>query len=495
MFDAAQLQSALNSGSTIKACKSAIAQATAYQHQQFRAGAQASELIRLRAAFIDTLLAILWHRQCFDDTRMALVAVGGYGRGELHPHSDIDLLILLGDHTEGSREALGGFLTLLWDIGLQVGHSVRDVDECVALAGKDISVLTNLMEARVICGCRALMQRVGELTAPDQMWPSSEFFQAKIEEQRERHAKFAETEYNLEPNVKGSPGGLRDLQVIAWIAERHFGLDSLESLTAGEFLTPDEIDILNNGRAFLWQVRYALHMITDREEDRLLFDHQRELASLWGLKDGDKLAVEQFMQVYYRWALALAQLNEVILQYFDQAILRQDLADDIRVINANFQIRNGYIEIRRENLFAEHPQALLEIFLLCANDASISGIAAPTIRQIRDNRHLIDDAFRADPLNHENFLALLASPHKMTLQLRRMARYGVLGDYLPEFGRIIGQMQHDLFHAYTVDAHTLEVIKFARHFMYQGNEEKFPVTSRVARRLRRAELLYIAALY
>tara|TARA_R110000823_G_scaffold210224_4_gene340459 strand:- start:16087 stop:18729 length:2643 start_codon:yes stop_codon:yes gene_type:complete len=495
MFDATAFEKALGAGSTIKACKAAIAQATEYQHQQFRDGAQASELIRLRAAFLDSLLGILWARQAFDDTQMALIAVGGYGRGELHPHSDIDLLILLGEGTDGCREAVGGFLTMLWDIGLHVGHSVRDIPECVALANEDISVLTNLMEARVICGSTALMQRVRELTAPDHMWPSRDFFRAKMQEQQERHAKFAETEYNLEPNVKGSPGGLRDLQVIGWIAERHFGVDSLESFTAGEFLSPDELDILHNGRAFLWQVRYALHMITDREEDRLLFDHQRELATLWGLQDGDKLAVEQFMQVYYRWALALAQLNEVIVQYFDQAILRQDMADDIRVINDRYQVRNGYIEARRHTLFNEYPPALLEIFLFCANDAEINGIAAPTIRQIRNNRQLIDDAFRADPRNHQSFLDLLRSPHKMTLQLRRMARYGVLGDYLPEFGRIIGQMQHDLFHVYTVDAHTLEVIKFARHFMSLGNEEMFPVTSRVARRLPRVELLYIAALY
>ncbi len=495
MFDAVAFEEALKAGEALRASKAAVAHATEYQHQEFRAGAQATGLIRLRAAFLDTLLGMLWDHEDFDNTQMALVAVGGYGRGELHPHSDIDLLILLGETNQDCRESVGGFLTMLWDIGLHVGHSVRDVSECVALAREDITVLTNIMEARVIRGSTALMQRVNQLTAPDKMWSSRDFFQAKMQEQRERHAKFAETEYNLEPNVKGSPGGLRDLQVIGWIAERHFGVDSLESLSAGEFLSPDEIEILNNGRAFLWQVRYALHMITDREEDRLLFDHQRELATLWGLQDADKLAVEQFMQVYYRWALALAQLNEVIVQYFDQAILRQDMADDIRVINAHYQVRNGYIEARHAALFQEHPPALLDIFLLCANDSEINGIAAPTIRQIRNNRQLIDDAFRADPRNHETFLALLRSPHKMTLQLRRMARYGVLGDYLPEFGRIIGQMQHDLFHVYTVDAHTLEVIKFARHFMYLDNDEKFPVTSRVARRLPRVELLYIAALY
>jgi [protein-PII] uridylyltransferase len=253
--------------------------------------------------------------------------------------------------------------------------------------------------------------------------------------------------------------------------------------------------LLSTGRDFMWQVRYALHMITNREEDRLLFDHQRELAALWGLVDGDKLAVEQFMQTYYRWALALGQLNEVLIQNFDQAILRQNMADDISVLNDRFQIRNGYIEVRNNDLFGKHPHALLEVFLLCATHEEIIGVAAPTIRLIRDNRHLVDDAFRANEQNRRTFLQILGSPNEMARQLRRMARYGILGKYLPEFGRIMGQMQFDLFHTYTVDAHTLEVIKNAWRFQFPDLEDKFPVSSRVARRLRKQELLYIAALY
>jgi [protein-PII] uridylyltransferase len=495
MFDASALVGHMENNNPIQSCKEAIARATVYQYEQFHQGAQAKELIRERARFVDQLLELLWERQGWADADMALVAVGGYGRGELHPHSDVDILLILGDDCERYREELAAFITFLWDIGLNPGHAVRNVKECVEQAEGDITILTNLMEARVIHGREELMSQVQALTAPDKMWSSPEFFKAKLEEQRDRHTRFADTEYNLEPNVKSSPGGLRDLQVIGWIAERHFGVESLEEVTAGDFLTAEEIDILSNGRNFMWQVRYALHMTTDREEDRLLFDHQRELAALWGLKDGDKLAVEQFMQVYYRWALALGQLNEVLVQYFDQAILRQDLEDDIHQINERFQTRNNYIEARDASLFADHPPALLEIFRLCANDESIEGIAAPTIRLIRDSRHLIDDNFRADPQNKETFLDILRGPHKMARQLRRMTRFGILNDYLPEFGLIVGQMQHDLFHTYTVDAHTLEVIKFARRFMYPGLEEKFPVSSRVARRLRKVELLYIAALY
>jgi [protein-PII] uridylyltransferase len=440
-------------------------------------------------------LCALWDHRDWQDAELALVAVGGYGRGELHPHSDVDLLLLLGDNCEQCREELEGFLTLLWDIGLDIGHSVRSITECAKHAEADITVLTNLMEARVLRGPTRLMDQVRELTAPDRMWSSPAFFRAKLDEQRVRHEKFADTEYNLEPNVKSSPGGLRDLQVIGWIAERHFGVEALEELSSEEFLNPDEMEILSRGRDFMWQVRYALHMVTDREEDRLLFDHQRELASIWGFEDGDKLAVEQFMQVYYRWALALGQLNEVLIGYFDQAILRPDTAHDIRVLNERFQVRNGYIEVRDPALFTTQPSTLLEIFLLCANHEEIEGIAAPTIRLIRDNRQRIDEQFRADPRNQQLFMDIIRSPNKMTRQLRRMSRYGILSSYLPEFGQIVGQMQHDLFHTYTVDAHSLEVVKNCRRFQYHDSEERFPVSCRVARRLPKLELLYLAALF
>tara|TARA_R110002110_G_scaffold415765_3_gene655294 strand:+ start:59651 stop:62329 length:2679 start_codon:yes stop_codon:yes gene_type:complete len=495
VFDPEAFASELLCNPPIKSCKNAISTVTQYLHGRFRSGEPARVLIRQRALFVDQLLAALWNQQDWQQAELALVAVGGYGRGELHPHSDIDIMILLGADSHEHKPRLETFLTLLWDIGLNIGHSVRTVKQCTEQAAADITVLTNLMEARLIRGCNSLLQAVREKTSPQRMWPSADFFRAKLEEQRARHNKFGDTEYNLEPNIKSSPGGLRDLQIIGWIAERHFGVESLEKINQEAFLNPDESDILNRGRDFMWQVRYALHMITDREEDRLLFDHQRELAALWGFKDGDKLAVEQFMQVYYRWALALGQLNEVLIQNFDQAILRQDLEDDIRPVDEQFQVRNGYIEALHDDLFEKQPGALLQIFLLCATNEDIGGIAAPTIRQIRDNRHLVDAGFRADETNKQTFMAILRAPNKMTLQLRRMSRYGILGKYLPEFGRIMGQMQHDLFHAYTVDAHTLEVVKNTRRFNYPDFEERFPVSSRVARRLRKRELLYIAALY
>ena len=496
LFDANTFSAGFDTDDHIAYCRGVIEAATEFQHQQFRNGVPATDLIRQRACFVDSLLGILWDRVDWGEADLALVAVGGYGRGELHPHSDVDLLVLTGDDNSDCEEKLSAFLIMLGDIRLNPGYAVRSVAQCLELAREDITVVTNLMEAHVIRGKAALMEQVQTLSGPAHMWPSRQFFHAKIEEQDYRHNRFADTEYNLEPNVKSSPGGLRDLQVIGWIAERHFLIDSVEEITDEEFLSADEMEILINGRDFMWQVRYALHMLTGRAEDQLLFHHQRELAQMWGLEDADKLAVEQFMQVYYRWALALSQLNDVLIQNFEQAILRQDREqDDIRIINERFQLRNGYIEARENNLFSKLPSALFELFLICANHEEIVDIGAPTIRLVRDSRHLIDDAFRSDPQNRQTFLEILRSPVKMARQLRRMARFGILGDYLPEFGQITGQMQHDMFHVYTVDAHTLEVIKNTRRFQYPDSEERFPVSSRVAKRLRKIELLYIAALY
>ena len=495
LFDQDAFAAGLAEDKALAAAKQAIAETTESLHQHFHDGVETGLLLRQRAAFIDTLLGSLWDQQNWQSEDIALVAVGGYGRGELHPHSDVDLLLLLGDSFDTTESGLESFLTLLWDIGLDIGHSVRTVAECVENAQADITVLTNLMEARVLRGPESLMAEVRDLTGPGAMWASPEFFRAKLEEQRERHTKFADTEYNLEPNVKSSPGGLRDLQIIGWIAERHFGVESLDRLTAEQFLNQEEMDILKREREFMWKVRYALHMISGREEDRLLFDHQRSLAALWELEDGDKLAVEQFMQLYYRSAQALSMLNEVLIQNFDQDILTAEGDHEILELNGRFQMRNGYIEARNDNVFSVDPSALLEVFLLSARNDAINGIAAPTIRLLRNNLHLIDDSFRASEINKKMFIDLLRSPYKLTRQLKRMVRYGVLGRYIPAFGQIIGQMQHDLFHTYTVDAHTLEVIENMRRFQIPEFAERFPVTSRVTCRLPKIELLYLAGLF
>ena len=468
---------------------------------RFRQGAEVSSLIRSRALFFDSLISELFHAQDWPLLKgtpaVAVIAVGGYGRAELHPHSDIDLLLLLDVDADDATTALVEHLIqLLWDLGLDIGHSVRTVAQCREEAEKDVSVMTNLLESRTIAGPERLRLSMNEAVATDKLWPSKAFFQAKVSEQDERHRRHENTEYNLEPNVKSSPGGLRDIQMLGWVAKRYFGTSDFEHLIGLGFLTASELLSLLEGRQFLWKVRWGLHMLAGRGEDRLLLDYQRSLATLLGYADGDgMLAVEHFMHDYYRHVLALRELNDVILQHFDEAIVRAGEETRIEPVNARFQIHNDYMEVTSADVFREQPSALLEIFLLMANHQAVQGVRASTIRLIREHLELIDDDFRADAHNTDMFMQLLRSPHRLVSQLTRMRRYGVLGRYLPEFGRIIGQMQHDLFHIYTVDAHTMLLIRNLRRFGYPSGRETYPVAYHCVKSIDKLELLYVAGLY
>lgn len=499
-FDQNNFRESLNSGNDVLVFKDAIKAANMQFNRRFEEDEDIRTLIYERASFVDCILHYAWHLfswQKKNDSAISLVGVGGYGRGELHPHSDIDLLILLGNEdTKCHQECIEGFVTLLWDIGLEIGQSVRTVQQCLEIARKDITVATNLMECRTIVGPDDLRQDLIELTSPEHMWPADDFFRAKLAEQIKRHKKHNDTEYNLEPNIKNAPGGLRDIQTINWVAKRFFGVRTLHELTGRGFFTDEEYAILRSGEEYLWKVRYGLHMLAGRPEERLLFEYQVQLAKQFGYEDNDKrLAIEQFMHWYYRIALALGELNDVLLQYLDEAILQRGLKKKVRPINERFQLVDDYIEVTRTTVFEEHPSALLEIFVLMSSDPSIKGPRASTIRLIRENQERVDDNFRDDPKNITFFLQLLQSPHDLVTQLKRMKRYGILGRYLPEFGRITGQMQHDLFHIYTVDAHTLLVVKFLRQFRDPGAEDDFPVAAHILKRIPREDLLYIAGLY
>ena len=466
--------------------------------EAFRQGAGVRELVHARANTIDRVLQLIWSRYPFASSPdIALVAVGGYGRGELHPHSDIDLLIVTRDGVEEAwQEDLGAFVTLLWDLRLDIGHSVRSLEESKHAARDDVTILTNLLETRTIAGPDNLRASLSEAIYSDEISSDRDYFIAKREEQKQRHHKYGDTEYNLEPNVKGSPGALRDIQTIGWITKRHFGLQSIADLTRYSILTEEEHKILLDGETFLWRLRYGLQLIADRNENRLLFDHQRALAHMLGYRDeGKRLGVELMMQAYYRTVLALAELADVILQYYDEAILDTEGQEVIEPLNKRFQIRNQYIEATNNQVFAYAPYAILEIFLLMALHPDIKGIRATTIRSLRAHRHLIDDAFRSDLAVTTLFMELLRTPHQLDQTLSYMKKYNVLGRYLPEFGQIIGQMQHDLFHIYTVDAHTLRVIRNMARLTSPEARSEFPLASRLIHRLPKLETLYIAGLY
>jgi len=499
LFDRGQFQAELAlKASPIAAFKKAIRHAREVLDGRFKAGREIRRLVEDRAWFVDQILREAWERLPWcEDADIALLAVGGYGRGELHPFSDIDLLILLdnADH-ESFREPIEQFLTLLWDIGLEVGQSVRSVDECASEARADLTVITNLMESRTIAGPERLRLRMQEVTSTAQMWPSKDFFLAKHKEQRARHSKYNDTEYNLEPNVKGSPGGLRDIQTILWVARRHFGTLNLHAMVGQGFLLESEYALLASSQDFLWKVRYALHMLAGRAEDRLLFDHQSKVAALLGYEDSDsKRAIERFMQKYYRVVMAIAELSDLIVQHFEEQILRAGEIGQATPINSRFLLRDGYIEAAHPNVFKRTPFAIMEIFVLMAQHPEIKGVCANSIRLLREHRHLIDDDFRRDIRNTSLFVELFKCPQGIHRNLRRMNRYGILGLYLPEFGHIVGQMQHDLFHIYTVDAHTLNLIKHLRKFKWPELAEKFPLASKLIDKLPKPELIYLAGLY
>ena len=498
-YSANNVNAAINNGDTrLAAFKAAIADGTQNLHDAFVKGVPVYELVPARAMFMDDVLRHAW--QSFGLSKqpaLSLIAVGGYGRGELHPRSDIDLLILSATQAdEACQEKMSGFVTFLWDLSLDIGHSVRTLPECVEAAEQDITVASALMESRLLTGNLALFEQINELTNANHMWPPGEFYRAKWEEQMMRHNKYANTEYNLEPNVKNGPGGLRDIQMISWIAQRAFGIKSLANLVDLDLLTEAEYKALDEGKNYLWQVRWALHLVAGREEDRLLFDHQRTLAQQAGYEDSDQgLAVEQYMQVYYRTVLIFAELNDMLIQLLDEHILKAAEPPKVLALNPRFQIHNSYLEVRSPTVFEDYPPAILEAFVLMAQNDNIIGPRAPTTRLLREARHLIDDKFRQDPRNRKLFLQIINSHNKVASQLRRMNRYGILGKYLPEFGHIVGKMQHDLFHIYTVDAHTIQVVKNMRLFSYSSYAEKFPVAASIVKRLPNIELLYVAGLY
>lgn len=485
-----------HSGSPIPLFKQTLKRATETLFERFKAGRSATELVYARSQVVDEILRRAWGR-FFDvtDNNIALIAVGGYGRGELHPHSDIDLQILLRKSSKTYKSAIIGFTTFLWDIGLVVGHSVRTLKECIREAKQDITVATNLQEARILIGANDLFVEQHKRTGPKYIWPSNKFFAAKLAEQTERHRKFGDTAYNLEPNIKEGPGGLRDIQMIGWVANRHFNAENLHDLVTHDFLTEQEYKTLHEGESFLWQIRFGLHMVTGRREDRLLIEHQRTLAKQFGYQDDPKsLAVEKFMKKYYRTVMELSRLNELLLQLFQEELLITRKTKP-KEISKRFQSVNGYLEAKSDDTFINYPFALLEVFLLMSQHRELKGVRANTIRLIRNNSKLIDSDFRNDIGCRSLFMEILRQPFGITHELRRMNRYGILAAYLPVFGNIVGQMQHDLFHVYTVDEHTLTVIRNLRRFTVPAFKDEFPLCSELMKEIPKQELLLLGALF
>ncbi len=425
---------------------------------------------------------------------LALLAVGGYGRCQLFPHSDVDVLFLLPDEIDDDvREKVSELVGRLWDVGLEIGHSARSVDQCVLEAAHDVTVQTNLLEARFVAGNRLLARRFFS-TVKAALDPKG-FFEAKLLEQQLRHGRFNDTAYNLEPNVKEGPGGLRDLTNILWVSSANGVGRSWMDLARRHIITGEEARHLARHERTLQDLRIRLHYQANRREDRLLFDLQTPVANEVGLRDSPaKRASEQLMQTYYRTARAVTQLNEIILQNLRVSIFPAQTTQPIP-LNERFQARNELLESVDTELYERHPSAILETFRLLQDHPELKGIAASTLRALwRGARH-IDAAFRRDATNRATFIDMFHHGTGLTHALRRMNRYDVLGRYLPPFGRIVGQMQHDLFHVYTVDEHILMVVRNLRRFAVTEMSHEYPLCSRLMSEFSRPEVLYLAGMF
>ena len=484
--------------SPITAFKTAIANENAQLKQRFKPDQSPAGLLNEKAHFMDNLLTVSWKYFLGDEAdNQALIATGGYGRSELFPHSDIDILIVLNqDFTDKVQDGLSAFSNFLWDIGLKPGLRTCFISECVAFALQDQTIYTSLLEMRLITGTRDLFEKLSKQIINSQLWSSERFFMAKMNEQEQRYGKFHDTAYNLEPNIKESPGGLRDIQVISWVFKHHYNAQSLQELIKYGFLPRSEYDNLVAARDVLWRLRFALHLLTNRVEDRILFDHQRELAELFGYTDNEgQPDVEQFMQFFFKTVVDIERLNEMLLQLLNERLISSYEALTPVPITANFSSIAGYLEVSHEEVFQNQPLALLEIFLLLQQSPSLKGIRASTIRLIRKSLALIDDEFRHNKLANRLFIEILRQPRGITHQLKRMNRYGVLAAYLPDFANIVARMQYDLFHIYTVDEHTLFVIRNLRRFALDKHSQELPFCNNIFLLTPKPDVLYIAALF
>jgi len=470
-----------------------LADERAALRREYEADADASRFLRRHRQAVEASLRELW-RESHLPRQLALVAVGGFGRGELYPHSDVDVLVLLPHALDPTGIAqVEQFIGRLWDVGLELGHSVRTVEECRDEAAKDVTVQTSLLEARLIAGSRTLFAQLYD-RLHDGFDPQA-FFKAKRLEQEQRHAKFQDSPYSLEPNLKEAPGGLRDLQVVLWVG-RASGLGrDWRSLAARGLVTREEAIQLKRHADWLARVRIRLHLLAGRREDRILFDYQDALARAFGFAaTPTKRASEVFMQRYFRTAKAVTQLNTTVLQNLGAAIFPAFDAPP-EPINERFQGVRELLDVRDPALFEREPHAILESFLLLQQHSELKGMTAPTLRALWRARRRIDRAFRADPVNRARFLEILRQPRGLVHELRRMNQYGILGRYLPPFGKIVGQMQHDLFHVYTVDQHILMVVRNLRRFTMVEFAHEYPLCSRLAANFERYWLLYVAAIF
>lgn len=459
--------------------------------QNFLQHGKVSRLLGAHSRLIDRYLHRIWKLLVLPQ-QIALVAVGGYGRGELYPYSDIDLLILLdSDPDEELQQKLQQLIGMLWDIGMEVGHSIRTVDQCLN-ESVDITVQTNLMEARLLTGDAELFGNLHRKVR--QHLDPRHFFLAKLNEQQHRHKRFLDSDFNLEPNLKESPGGLRDLQTISWIAlAAGLGTRWAELAPAG-IISPAEARLIAKHDTLLKTLRARLHYLAGRREDRLIFEFQTPLAEQMGITaSANRRASEHLMQRYYRTKLAVRQFSTIMLQHLHDHLFHETPPQ--HTLNERFRVVGTLLDIRDDRLFERSPDSIFEFFLLMQRHPELTDLSADTLRALWRAQHRIDATFRRNPLNRSRFMEILRQPQGVLHALRRMNQYGILGRYIPAFGRVVGQMQHDLFHVYTVDEHILMVVRNLRRFALPEFAHEIPLCSQLMSEFARPEVLYVAGLF
>lgn len=463
-------------------------------------GVNIRQLVAARACAIDSLLISLFEYFQLDNTDLALFATGGYGRGELSLYSDVDILLLSPDAISPELESqINSFVAKLWDIGIEPALAVRSVVECLD-AAKDHTVATALLEARILIGNDELSTVPQDIV--NQVWSQKDFFEAKMAEAKSRYIAHNATEYNLEPNIKTAPGGLRDIHVIGWVTKRYFRVSKLYDLVQQDFLTEKEFDELTFAEGYLWQIRHYLHELTGRNENKLLFDYQREIANMMGYEelpdDAPNAAVERFMRDYYRCAMQISTLSEMLTTHYYETIIEPRLSDEDRPkktpLNARFNRIGNQIAIAHNRVFAQHPDAILEMFLLMGQ-YSIKNVRTRTLRALKVAARGIDQCYRETPKHQALFLANLKEQNYLYHRLRTMNRYGVLSNYIPAFAQVTGLMQYDLFHRYTVDAHILFLIRILHRFLDERRRDDFPLVSAIFQRIERKEIIVLAAMF
>lgn len=461
--------------------------------RRFDAGEDAESLLRARALIVDELVQAAW-RRCLGRAPLTLLATGGFGRGELFPQSDIDLLVLADEPAQETHAAgLARCFALLWDAGLPCSQAVRSRSQCREAARADLATATSLLDVRVLAGAAGAADCIAEVVAAGEIWPVADFFASKREEQRARHARFNDTAYNLEPNLKEGPGGLRDLHTLVWLARRLYGVPKLEALVPLGALGEDECATLAREKAALSRLRFGLHLVAGRREERLLFDYQKSLAARLGLEDEhrENLAVEQLMQGFFRSAATVLRVNDRLLQRFEEQI---EGRVPPRPLEPGFESRRGYLAMQDPAALAGQFGRVLRLFAVWAERPELRGLHSETARTLAEALPALPDYESASPAHRAAFLALLRGPNAVAT-VARMARLGALGRYLPAFARVSGRMQYDLFHVYTVDEHTLAVLRNIESLADPARCERFALGHEVWNRLRRPELLLLAGLF